>query len=307
MTVRATLRGHPNLFVEGEIIVHAVPVGFSETAILLLVPPDPINAYNGSFKHRFSSSGGSLEDVRITERVTLEQDPFDDEQYLPWAYPIDYGDTPFWTLDNAGWMDASDYLHDPWNTRGRQLPYVLCRGPFVAPGFHDPNPLPAIMVTRQTFAWECPFGECQRFHPFATHDIASGFINGELDKCDRLENPLYIFVNRGKIRAQLYVGDPYPVLGDVQFADQQLPADGISSTVAFLDEICWIPSPFNPDQLPAIVWSFVDEVPPGTQHQPTDNPFVERIIAGTLKGKATISAINTNCNHSEGTIHLKKP
>ena len=197
-------------------------------------------------------------------------------------------------------MDAVDDNIDPWETPGRQLPTVLCRGGVS-------TPLPAQMVTRQTFAWQCPFAGCEKYHPFVTHDILSGLTAANLKNCDNLINPLYFFVNRGVVHVENYVGVPYPVLGKVNFTDSTIPADGISTSLAFVDA-CWIPSPeIYGGLFPRIVWSFVGDVPTGATHESTANPFIEIITAGTEVGKATISAVNTICNSSDGTIHFTKP
>ncbi|MFH0908425.1 MAG: thrombospondin type 3 repeat-containing protein [bacterium] len=288
LTVRAKIAG-TSCHSDTVILVRAVPTGIQQTMQNLTPPPS--SPYTAYYKHRFYSSGGSLNGVEIFERVVIAQDPFQSS-----GFPINYGDTDPWTLDSDGLMDEWDEIRDAWNADLRDLNRWL------------PTPchsgLPVVMSTPQSFAWRCLL--CLEYNEFDTHDIHSGF-NAAYDfsSCGSLDNPEYVIVNNGSDHQDEYQSTPFPVLGDATVMPASIPADGTNTALVTVD-CCWIDSPQG--RSPPQQWSWVaGQDPLGCSYQVL-SPCSATITAGTTTGQVAIGLYaDWQCNYETAVVTLTSP
>jgi hypothetical protein len=100
VTVRVAASAYPSVYAETNLVIRAIPTSWQSCSVNSWSPP---GAYGGQWTHTFSSSGGSLNGVDISETVlTRSGNPFG------YSVNITPGPPNVWTLDANGTMNAPD-------------------------------------------------------------------------------------------------------------------------------------------------------------------------------------------------------
>jgi hypothetical protein len=133
ITVRAAVALLPSCFAESNLLIRAIPVGIATTTI-----ETPDLNYGAIYTHTATSSGGSLENVVITEIVTVAQDDF-----------------------NTGWGGVSEgTITATMNVAGQFSDNIATPSAFIDANDFLPSPpkagLPATLNTPQILEWRCP-------------------------------------------------------------------------------------------------------------------------------------------------------
>jgi hypothetical protein len=205
--VRAACAEMPECYHERELLIRARPVAWAESWVEPGPHPQLAGVYSGKWKHRFTSSGGSLEDVQISETVeTVVPNPFEiDHSVLP-------GEPEVWHLSTDGWMDVPDVYSSP-----RDWPLFHAKVWLPSP----PNPgLPQTAVMNQWYHWWCQMD-----------NIWSVFTGpGEIERTMNFDGNDITFIHAayGQSVVQDYAGPP--VLFDPQMNPPQIPADGVATS-----------------------------------------------------------------------------
>jgi len=187
------------------VLVHAVPNGKSTSTSMWLNPPT--KPYGRAYKYTFSSSGGDLDGVRISERVTFANDP-----YWYQRGDIVYGQE-IWDLDSTGMMDEYDEYSDPYDL-----------GQININRFHPVPPgsgTPVIYQTLQTYGWKCPL--CSTYRDFFSHEIYTGL--SSYDESSAI--PKYeTSISNGIIFEEDYLGNPFLDVDDIVSSSLTVIANG---------------------------------------------------------------------------------
>jgi hypothetical protein len=187
------------------VLVHAVPNG--KLTSTSMWPPPPAKPYGRAYKYTFSSSGGSLSGVRISERVTFANDP-----YWYQRGNIVYGQEN-WDLESTGMMDEYDEYSDPYDL-----------GQININRFHPVPPgsgTPVIYQTLQTYGWKCPL--CSTYHDFFSHEIFTGL--SSYDESSAI--PKYeTSISNGIIFEEDYLGNPFLDVDDIVSSSLTVIANG---------------------------------------------------------------------------------
>lgn len=100
ITVRASALAYPSVYAESNLLIRAIPTSRQSSSVNSW---SPHGVYGGQWTHTFSSSGGSLNGVDISETVlTRSGNPFG------YSFNVTPGLPNVWTLDACGTMTVPD-------------------------------------------------------------------------------------------------------------------------------------------------------------------------------------------------------
>jgi hypothetical protein len=223
VTVRATDNTLRDALAEQALTIRAHPTRIIRTINTGAIPPAAGGPYGAVYDHLFASSGGSLLNVDVSERVFNESDPFNTG-----FAPVVPGPPNIWTLNAAGRM-IGDFMFSGAGNPGIDVNQFLPS---------PPNPgLPQAWHTPQILYWRSI--QCGgQWVPFANINITATLLQ-------RGANFRFVTINNGIRHDEAYIGPALaaaPVVASVcpagtrvskvRLVPSVLAADGNAATTA---------------------------------------------------------------------------